>query len=578
MAFEFSAAAQGNSSTVPFWAKSTFLAFLFLQTATCRVWADVEVYYEPGINPYREQISQDGLTSVDPYTGALKLQHVDLVLPGNGGLDIKIMRTYDSARVALLGVGGWLLSPIGNGWIFHFGSISGYKVCDLSATTTVARPTVQMPDGDQFRLYKAPAGFGHLYTSKEGWAADCVNTPSGEGLQVMSPDGLQYEMTVKGIRGAVAGENVFYVKKITDKNGNWLNFDYQVTSNRAYVQKVTASDGRTVDFIYNGSGGLSGERLTAITVNGQSWLFSYALSGTPISPTTNASNFELASVTRPDGRVWSYEYPTFASYYSPFVIMKGYLGQITRPDGGAEKYTYTYLSSGVSVAAKMLRVTRKAVQDNVNPEAVWDYRYKFWENDGSSVGVSITDVADSAGRVTTYKHETPYLSSTAQPWRIGLLLDKLTCSSNNGALLTCTPQAALSREQFEWGSQMISPDPDYVSTAIELYTQAQTSRPLLTKRTITRDGTVYITQHQSHDAYGNPAKIVETGNGTTRTTDLTYFNDPAKWITGVPDKETVDGSWIIDRSFDANGNVLSLSKYGVTTTYKIGRASCRERV
>jgi YD repeat-containing protein len=69
-----------------------------------------------------------------------------------------------------------------------------------------------------------------------------------------------------------------------------------------------------------------------------------------------------------------------------------------------------------------------------------------------------------------------------------------------------------------------------------------------------------------HDQYGNPAKVVETGNAS-RTTDLTYFNDATKWIIGKPDQETIDSTWVTDRTFDDNGNITSVNKYGVVTSY-----------
>ncbi len=34
--------------------------------------------------------------NVDPFSGILTLSHTDLHLPGNGGLDVNVMRTYNS--------------------------------------------------------------------------------------------------------------------------------------------------------------------------------------------------------------------------------------------------------------------------------------------------------------------------------------------------------------------------------------------------------------------------------------------------------------------------------------------------
>lgn len=215
---------------------------LLLMLGFNKALAETLPYYEPGINPYREQASQDGIESVDPYTGMLKVQHLDLFLPGNGGLDIKVLRTYDSADVIQLGVGGGHTSPLGNGWVFHFGLFSGYNVCNLNSILGTIRPTFKLPDGTQFRFNKAQPGFGHLYVSREGWVADCAS--DGNGLLVVSPDGVRYELTVQGVLGAVIGAKIYYVKKITDRNGNWLNFDYQITDNKAYVSKITANDGR----------------------------------------------------------------------------------------------------------------------------------------------------------------------------------------------------------------------------------------------------------------------------------------------------------------------------------------------
>jgi YD repeat-containing protein len=526
--------------------------------------AETQIYYEPGINPYREQASQDGIESIDPYTGMLKVQHVDLFIPGNGGLDIKVMRTYDSAGVYQLGVGGIGLASMGYGWLFHFGKLTGSYVCQPHYNTTVTRPVFELSDGIQIKFLKAPTGFSHLYTSQEGWIADCANSPDGGGLIVVSPDGLRYEMTV---RYSENGINFFQVKKITDRHGNWLSFDYQITGVKPYVTRCVASDGRLVSFTYS-PGVTTGNRVYQITANGQTWQYDYTSNGAPLNHGASASSFELAKVTRPDGSSWSYEYPTFPSYYSPFVIVKGYLAKITRPEGGSTTYTYSYVSTEVLGGAWALRVTQKTVRDGVMQDASWAYRYKFWESvGGSRIGLSTTDIADPAGGLTTYRHETPYAATGASAWRIGLLIEKLECSSNGAMLLTCDPATSINREQNEWGSQVISPDVNLSYTAVEPYVDAQTNRPLLTKRTITRDGTSYVTQYQLHDAHGNPARLVESGNGFTRTTDLTYYNDTAKWVVGKPDRETIDGIWVTDRTFDTNGRVTSINKYGVATTF-----------
>lgn len=491
----------------------SFLSLLILAP----VISAATIYYEPGINPYREQASNDGIESVDPFTGMLKVRHLDLFIPGNGGLDIRVQRTYDSASVYQLGVGKNLLPAMGYGWTFHFGKLTGSYVCNPAANTSAARPVFELPDGTQQKFYAAAIG-GHLYISREGWVADCAGA---DGLRVISPDGLRYEATV-------AGGGNYQVSRIIDKHGNSLSFSYLISSGEPYVQSITSSDGRSVAFGYI-SGGATGLRLSSATSNGQQWRYVYG-----------ANNTELTDVYRPNGERWSYQYLTIPDYYSPaFVTLRGYLQTVRRPEGGVTAYTYTYVPIGGSVA---LRITKKSVSNYAD----WQYRYVF------SPGVSTTDVTDPTGYVTTYKHSTPYANSSGEAWRIGLLLEK---SSSNYS------------EQYEWGNQLISYDPYLANTGIAPYVDTSTYRPLLTKKIIRRDGNVHVTQYASHDSYGNPYKIIETGNGDTRTTDLTYYNNPSLWVVGKPAKETIDQTWVTDRTFDSKGNVTSLSKNGYTTHY-----------
>src|SRR5690606_10323136 len=55
-------------------------------------------------------------------------------------------------------------------------------------------------------------------------------------------------------------------------------------------------------------------------------------------------------------------------------------------------------------------------------------------------------------------------------------------------------------------------------------------------------------------------------------TQLTYFNDPVKWIIGLPQNETyreVGGSTVgeVERTYDANGQLRREVKLGIETRY-----------
>lgn len=536
------------------------LIWVYMFAWTGEAIADPQPYYEPGVNPYREQSGLQGeVDAVDPFLGQLKVRQLDLFLPGNGGLDIKVWRFYDTASV------GGPVAPTGDGlgvgWVSHFGRLR--NACQYSSAYT-AGPALELPDGMVLLFYAALAGANHPFISKEGWTGDCLGTTSNAtGMALFSPEGMKYELTVKS-------GDVWLVKKITDRNGNWINFDYGLPSQgqapSMHLLQITTNDGRSVSFQYDGGNQYGLRKLKAMTSNGQSWIYEYVTFDGKSEQ--QSMSYSLKKVIRPDGLAWIYDYPELPGY-NGLLPLKGYLGTTTDPFGGTTRYTYGYLySDGVSA----VKVTQKTVNNPYGSLTAfsegdkWYYRYESRELvDGAYV--SVTNVIDPIGNVTTYRHANS--SVQGQAWRFGLLVDKLMCGQVVGGVdtITCAPGVAIYREQNDWSSQIISNDQYVINNGTEALLDYQTYRPLLTKRTITRDGMTYVTQYQSHDAYGNPAKVVETGNGTTRTTDLTYYNDPVKWITGVPDKETVDGSWIVDRTFDTNGNVQSMSKYGVSSAY-----------
>src|SRR5690606_2849619 len=78
-----------------------------------------DYYAEPGLNPFKDTINQHFNEQVDPFSGTLQLNYVDLSIPGNGGMDINVTRVYTSLQTnqyPTLGLNGL-------GWVMHFGRI-----------------------------------------------------------------------------------------------------------------------------------------------------------------------------------------------------------------------------------------------------------------------------------------------------------------------------------------------------------------------------------------------------------------------------------------------------------------------
>jgi hypothetical protein len=116
-------------------------------------------YQEPGLSPNREVVDQHVSEHIDPFTGKLQIHAVDLFLPGNGGLDIKVQRSYSSVDEFLADPRDTNLvvpSPIGVGWTMHFGRVlrgGNVAICDNANVNPGRMPVLELPDGSRQVLY-----------------------------------------------------------------------------------------------------------------------------------------------------------------------------------------------------------------------------------------------------------------------------------------------------------------------------------------------------------------------------------------------------------------------------------------
>ena len=308
-------------------------------------------YEEPGLQPGRDYINQHFGENIDPLSGNLSLQYVDLFLPGNGGFDIKVVRSYNQRKI------NEFYSPFGRGWDIHFGRIRNTAGQISCITANPQTMMIELPDGSLQTLHKSNGipgtSSGTDFVTTQLWRAKCH--PSLSGLIVDSPDGSQYEMTRRTIRSNPQ-TGFWLVEKITDRNGNWATFTYenQSASGRDEVKSVTTSDSRNITFNYSLS------KLASITSNGRTW--SYSVYG------NNGSYNTLSSMTPPVGTPWQYTYNgdrgLLAGSYA--------LQRITYPQGGTITYDYGYVTflQGVVGATQSTVVTRKDTTDGT-----WTFAY-----------------------------------------------------------------------------------------------------------------------------------------------------------------------------------------------------------
>lgn len=531
-----------------------FCVFVWLVAAP--TFADIVpgYYEESGILPYREYLNQNENEYIDPFTGKLQLHYVDIVLPGNGGMDIKVQRSYTSRGYYNFQRYGFPGNN-GIGWHMHFGRVLVLtaNVCVGDTNGTIQdNPVLELPDGSRRILYfhRSVNPSGPLYLTNDRWKADCA--PGNNGLIVTSPEGVVYTMTQPSRTCAWSiCENSYYATLITDKNGNSINISYRPGyANRMLISQVWASDGRQLDYYYFDEG-TNDVRLSAITVrNGPTWQYSYYQ--VPLHTIDYDGNFwQLGRVTRPDGSYWLYSYypETMQSQTLPsasnFSLMS-----VRNPFGGLVSYSYSYDETNPYEPLNIVVTLKDVMSDTGVILDRWGFSYA--RSTVASASYDVTTVATPSG-VIVYRHVGIPAASSGSVWRIGQLVEKVTSGSQT--------------ERYTWGSQIISSENQSRSTAFySSIFDDNINAPILTMRSVVRDGTTYTTTYSNHDNFGNAQTVIETGNSTRRT-DVVYLNNTTKWLVHTIKDESIANGGSIRRAFDLNGNLLSINRYGVETAF-----------
>ncbi len=507
-----------------------------------------DFYRDPGINPNRSYVNQSFNEHIDPFTGSLQQHYVDVHLPGNGGFDLSVVRSYNSAAADVNNPNGNIYDfAAGVGWNIHFGRVLKPKdssMCaNLNTITMRDNPVLELPDGSrQLFAFKNDVSPTLMWTA-QGWRADCLGALGS--VTVYSPDGTRYDMTqLTNVGTALHPVNALSTSKITDKNGNYATISYRANTQEPEITTVTTSDGRTITFDYFDSG-LATRRLKSITDGvGQTYTYDYVL-----VPNT-AYVYLLSKVTRPGGTTWQYEYNGIFTNDLPGSYL---MTKATNPEGGSISYGYGYVyfdaqSNPMSRSTVVKTKSRSAGASSAGGN--WTFTYA----PGSLSAYDRTTITNPNGSTDVYQHIGPNYSNSGTVWMVGLLVQK-----SIGSLQT---------ETYTWGKSKISSQNYFRPGAfVNKIDVGETNAPVLMQKAITRDGATYTTAYSGFDMYGNPSAVTETGpNGGNRTTQLTYYVDTTKWIVKQVKNETsADNS--VSRGFDANGNLNSVTQNGVTTTH-----------
>lgn len=561
---------RNEDSMKGFLAASLFSLYFYVGYAAAESYQEAQRVAKP-------QVADDD-SDIDPYSGSLRQVIKELEINGNGGLSLIVHRIYDSETVGSEAYGrqsqglshddwpygrGWRLAAMPRIQIASIPARSMQEFCQLRSQGR--RQLLELPNGTSEMLYADNvSGSGTASYSASGWKLTCVNSVA----RLWSPDGLVYEMPhisegpLGKLRGEVEIDSIQYVlpSKVTDPNGNWITVNYAsywaLQSHRFPLlvpTAITSIDGRQIQFSYN-----------VVNISGRSH---------PV----------LTQMIGAEGRIWRYR------------IENGFLKEVTLPSSQVIGYTYS--------PAELLSSTKNQwggiTQYTWYGKVLKRYRY-HWEDSFEVHTQFVTQKISPDGATTTYSYSpsvTLGLYDITKVTRDGVETvyefygRSFSKSTGEAGENVCGNGEALPslagrlkrktvgnyQEVYSWGAipiKGIAPQYEVLGSTLYLsdsghygYPSCERSpkRPILQTLVTTVNGAQAAIQYLQHDENGNPREILENGT-LQRRKYVTYYSNNTYNISGRVDDETTTGGDAISRTWDARGNLLTVTKNGATST------------
>lgn len=528
---------------------------------------------EKSFNIDQEDISDTGMLRgehIDTRTGKLHWEVTELVVPGNGGLEIHVSRSFEKG---------------GDAWRPHFGNYGSWEIelprIEIPQTPEGRsrgqegkrgicidpKPTddslnskdeikywsgmqLLMPNAAPRPIYlrhKTAQHFdGAKYVTEDNWAIHCARDEKGlwGNFKVLSPNGVEYRLSRRSAQSGISterGMQTYYVTEVKDPSGNWLRYDYykwsiQFSNNDThYIHRITASDGREVTFDYEKyyppGANVYLLRLKKIRYQDKEWKYHYDRDNS------------LSRAVRPDGSESRYAYQDYKKRYG------GYLHTVTTPEGAKVTYSYKdwYIRNfGASSSKYRHRLITSRVLEGPGLERA-EWKYNLTRDNQRQENIT---------EITGPTHTERYRFHRTADWKLGLLKTHEIYPTKG------TGQAPLKVIDYEWAPQSTIGfteayvKPDFYFTTIGV-------PKVLRKRTINGR---YETEYRGHDVYGKPSTIIERGD-KDRTIKLTYEHRPKGWLIGLPKSEEIQGVGSIERAYNSAGKLIKQSNYGQETSY-----------
>ncbi len=503
---------------------------------------------------------------VDPFTGQLKLVHHDLVLPGKGGLDLVVTRTYENwwhenePRFVDVGfpegpvgiIYPPMFSPLGPGWSLHMGIL---RLPPEEAPGGEPCPTYHYlaPDGKVTSFVpSSPAQSQYVSERFDTLVLNC-----GPGACLYTNDGLrlEFDASLAFCSWDASPENSFWpLTRITDPHGNTIQVAY--AGSGVKIQQITDTYGRQVTFEDEANGTHMHMR-----VNGQLYLTYEKNHIIPVHVFSQARL--LTAVISADGPAWHYEHN--GGFFQ--------LSKMTTPSGGVVAYQYAsspYFNGLWEYDRLVVRSRTTGGREIVPGQWTFDYDSR----EATSVSGTTTTVTRPDQRQDRYR----YFGFAAVPpetgFKYGLPIERVR------GMDALHPQG-LERTTYSWGYQSVGWLPSCRQS-----TPVDTKAPHMTDKTVVRDGLIHERRYQDFDAYNQPQTIVSETYATAAQKgqrvkivsqrfwshiDAVAGGYDARFLVGFPEAESTcigeDCRYSANSYFAEHGKVRSENRSGVTTTY-----------
>ena len=498
--------------------------------------AQAPTYTETGFQPNRDYLALLPWESIDTSSSNVMLTFTDLVLPGNGGRELRFERMFSNVVEAY--------SEQFNGPQWRFG-ISGIPM------RVTERPYIQtpiVPAGNIQAEHNTTPSFWMLDGSRLKTTYVVPPDPDNSSTLVnvrthhfwfyhrpsrtlSIPDGTIAEYDAQGRLTTI--KDVFH-----EDNTNVVTLEW-TPGQVLVVQSLGNNESRTVVIQIDDATGLPNE----LTYNNRTWSYSYS------APWQLA---EVVSPLGPGGPKWTFEYST-----EPFSL--GKVTRVTTPEGGAVVYEYAdqefYVGGPFPAVFNVLDARRV-----YNEEDVLLGEWRFSHFPGTGGGTDAAEVTLPSGTKVFYQYG-PYGGPNVLAGTWGLRFRYVFAPG---------------------GSEMEREERRYTPTLLRAARVEEAwGVPQLTRRLVTRAGQTHTTDYSYSTStlpyfheFHRPVAITERGatGGVERTTQLTYQHviDDA-YVLGLPATEstTVSGmtmqkSWGYNA---ATGFRQSETMYGITTTF-----------